>query len=517
MRVFVTSVLLCTAVFVVFCSSCSTEKKQQMPPAITLKPQPEQPKPAATVPTEPKQEKPKVSAEPLGESQVVGEIGDYTITRGELRSALIKALRGDPDKQKRVDPVDAETVLRKMLGERAMMMDGRARDLLAPNTSVQDRNERDLVTALVMQEVGPKIKITASEIDAKIKSNPKMNRTRAERIIQAEKGRKLADKYYEELKVKRHFEKLKDNYPKAIKIHQRLLVSPRTKRSGYWIQGRQIQEELSEEEKNIPLARFDGGTITVEDWLHTVHLMPPNKRPRDLNTVQGVDHLLDKTAPMRLWVAEAKRLGLDKDPTYVAKARKRQDRFLLSEVKRETILSVEAPTDAEVKEYFDKHKDDFRKKDTLRIDQIWCEDLDTANNVRAKLDAGLEFAAAQKQYSLKKRDRPVMATVETDGVFLTELWAAEPNDIVGPIKGFYAVREGRDVHWEIKWRVVKIIKKQPGAMRNFDKSVAHDVKNTIKQQRREDRLAAQRKELLQKYKYTIYQDRIKGIDLFEIP
>jgi len=528
MKVFITSFLLCAVFLGLFCSSCATEKKQEIPPAITFEPQPHEPKvaqpeadqvkPVDTTPAEQKTKDPKVTAKPLDESVVVAEIGDYDITRGELKTELIEALRGNSDREKRVDRVDAETVLLKMVGEKAMIIDGRAMNRLESNISVLQSNERDLLTLLLTQEVASKIMITEAEIEKKIKSDPTLDRTKAERRLHAEKSRKLIDKYLEELKIKRNFEKLKYNYPKAVQIYQRLRYSPQKPRRAPWIQGSQIREELSDEEKNIPLAKFDGGAVTVKDWLIQLHGYSPPKRPKDLNTMQGVDRLLDKTSPMRLWVAEAKRLGLHKDPKYMRTARNREDRFLLNDAKREVFISVAQPTDAEVREHFEQNKDDYRKKDTLLIDQIWCEDIETAKKVRAELDAGKEFAAAKELYSLEKRKsaKPLRATVETDGVFLTELWAAEPNDIVGPLKGFYPVREDGKTRWEIRWRVVKILKKEPGAPNSFKKS-AYEVKRNIKRQRREALLAKHRSELLLKCSYKLYRDRIKGIDPFEIP
>jgi len=284
------------------------------------------------------------------------------------------------------------------------------------------------------------------------------------------------------------------------------------------MQSWQIREELSEEQRNIPLAKFDGGTVTIKDLLLQIHGITPNKRPRNLNTMQGIDELLDKTAPMRLWVSEAKRFGFHKKAEYIRTARDREDKYLFSMVRREVVMPVAEATDAEVREYFEQNKEDFRKKDSLKIDQIWCEDLETANKVRAELDGGKDFATTREQYSLKKRQRPIRASVESDGVFLTELWAAEPNDIVGPLKGFYPVidRQRLQTRWEIKWRVVKILEKELGAPRDFSKS-ASGVEGVIKRQRRKAALDTRRNELLQKHKYTLYLDRVKGIDPFEIP
>jgi hypothetical protein len=529
---------LCTAVLVLFCSSCATEPPQeQAPPPITFEPEPEKPKPidvqpeepkpvdttpekpkpVDTTPVEPKPQTPKPTPKPLDDSVVVAEIGEYEITRGQLKTDLIKALRGNPDRDKRVERVDPETVLLNMVREKAMVMEGRTRGLLSCGFSVAERNEKDLVNILVGREVAPKVKVTEPEIQAKMKSDPSMERAKAEQILLNTKGRTMVQEYSRKLKTELKFKKLEYNYPKAAQLYQRLLFKPQSKRSGNWVQGTQICKELTQEEKDIPLAKFDGGAITVEHWFRQIHAMPPLRRPKDLTTKQGVDKLVDSIAPMRLLVARAKALGLHKNPAYIDGARTGEDQYLLSMIRREAIVPNREPNNAEVKEYFEQNKEAFRKKDTLKIEQVWCEDIETAKKVKSLLDEGEDFETVREQHSLEKRKRPIMASVDTDGAFLNELWAAEPNDIVGPMKGFYDVRKGRRRSVEIKWRVVKILVKEPGAPREFNKSVAGEVKRIIRKIRSDAHRAKVADEYLKKFEHKMYPDRIKGIDPFEIP
>lgn len=122
-----------------------------------------------------------------------------------------------------------------------------------------------------------------------------------------EGARKVAGELFEQLCKKLHVEKSRNNFPEAAQIYERLLYHPEQERRGYWITNRQIQEELTEEEKAIVLATFEGGKITLKDWFETLHGMSPVSRPKELNTAKGVEGLLNRALVRAILVGEAKR------------------------------------------------------------------------------------------------------------------------------------------------------------------------------------------------------------------
>ena len=70
---------------------------------------------------------------------------------------------------------------------------------------------------------------------------------------------------------------------------------------------------------------------------------------------------------------------------------------------------------------------------------------------------------------------------------------------------------------EIKWRVVKILEKKPSKPQEYSDNVKNRVKMKMMDERRDAILGKYRKELLEKYPYTIYHDRVKDIDPLNIP
>jgi len=468
------------------------------------------------------EEKPKVQPvveKPGGPSSVVAEIGDYVITRGELERRLIPELRAHPDEYiKENGTVDAEALLLKMIAKKAMIMEGRKQKLLEePLTKSRLKRFRDsrLANDLLRKELPVKIKVSESEIDEKIKSNPKWSRSRAKVMIEREKAGKLVEQYYEQLYVKLHVKKLKANFSKAAKIYKRLLLHPKEPQKLRFVRGKQVEEELTPEEKGLVLATFDGGKVTLQDWFERLCLHAPPSRPKDLYTAKGAEKFLDRVLKLPVFVAEAQSQGLDKNEDFLKQVRNLEDGILERMVVNRKYKEAKRPAKEELEPYFNKNKDKFKRPATVKIDEIWCADLKTAQKVKEELSGGKDFKSVKEEYSLSKKEKPLNVSANREGNFFKELWNSEPNKIVGPMKGFYLDRKKRLT--QVKWRVVKILGKKPSKAREYSSGIERDVRNKILSERREAVLAKYRKELLGKYPYKIYSERVKDIDPFDIP
>ncbi|MHC4061856.1 MAG: peptidylprolyl isomerase [Planctomycetota bacterium] len=528
MRSFFSRLALSAAgVLIVICHSCTTteqtvtekvgeptviEAKQPVAEPVDVKPIEVKPPPEQQKP-----EEPPVVEKPVEQSDVVAEIGDYVITRGELEERLIREIRGDPEDREIPDePVEAENVLRRMIAEKAMIIEGREKKYLEGDTTFKRFRDERLASLLLQRHLESNINVTESEIDEKVRNNPKLDRARAEAMLRASKQKGAVEQFYNQICEKRNLRKAKYNFPKAAQIHQRLLYRPQSPRKGYWITKRQMEDELTATEKNLALATYDGGKVTLMDWLGALHQISPPKRPRDLHTTEGVERLLDSAIRLPIFVTEAEARGLDKDEALLTQVREREDRILYSKVRRKLFEGLKKPTEEETADYFDKHKDEFRTLDKLKMEQIWCGDLKTAEKVKEELERGGGFGSVRQQHALNKKGGPVNTSLEKEGIFFKDLWTGEPGEIVGPVRGFYRTPGGRrGSRWQIKWRVVKVLEKDPGRRRGYTK-VKRDVERRMRWQQREAAMAKRAEELLEQYSYKIYSGRIENINPLEV-
>lgn len=456
------------------------------------------------------------AAKPAAEEPpvTVATIGDYNITKKELQERLMREIRpyNYGNYNEIPEPVSAEKVLLKMIAEKAMISEARKGDYLKEESLaslIQKYRDRQLVNFLLQNQLGPRLVVTEAEIQKRMKDDPKLTKERAEATIKNLKARMLFSQYYKYIYDKFHAKKITENFPKAVEIHQKLLNEPKNPRQGNFIRITQIKDELTPEEKNIELVTFDKGKVTLKDWFDALTEMAPPSRPKNLNTVQGVEQLLDRALSMPLLLAEAMEQGLDKDKDFLLHIRDYEDTRLLSKARSEKFKEAKDPNETEIMLYFGNNLEVFRKNKTLKIDLIWLPDLKTAEQAKAEMDEGKDFESVKQKYSLDKKTRPYNAYPGGEGLFWNDLWKRDPNDIIGPIKGFY--RSG------VNWRLVKILEKNFGELAAYSSDMNNRIKEKMMGERREEILDKYSEELLKKYTYEIFADKIKDIDPLKIP
>jgi hypothetical protein len=443
----------------------------------------------------------------------VANIGDYTVTNQELQQRMLREIRpsGYGNYNEVPGPVDAKSVLLKIIAEKAMIIEARKNGYLKDESLaplIQRERDKRLVNLLLQRQLQPKLIVTEAEIQQRMKADPKLTKERAEVMVKRAKARILFSKYYAYIYKKFNAKKVTENFPLVVQVHQRLLTQPKKPRKGEFIRITQTKEEITEEEQNIVLVTFDKGKVTLKDWFASLCEMSPPSRPKNLDTVKGVERLLDRTLSMPLLLAEALTQGLDKDKELLLAMKEYEDRRLLNKVINDKAREAKQPTSEEIMIYFGKNREIFRKDKKLKIDTIWCQDIKTAKQAKAELEKSGDFEAVKQKYSLQKTTKPFNTYPSGEGLFWNDLWKGDPNDIIGPMKGFY--RRG------IGWRIVKILEKNPGELTGYSADMDNRIKSKIMSERREAILEQYRNELLKKYTYQIYIDKIKGIDPLNI-
>ncbi len=443
------------------------------------------------------------------ETIVVARIGDYTINKAQLLERVAMAVA--PQREKEGEPnqvVKVPEVLDRMLAEKAMMIEGRKLGYLEHKDikpQIDRYRMRNLIGLMLEDYVRDNLNVTDAEIQAQQKTDPNLTVEQAKRRVQNAKVNPLLDQFYAQLLEKHQVKKLPENFTKASQAHQRLLTQPvKRDKNIFWITGPQIEEELTPEEKTLVLATYDTKSFTLTDWLNVLNEMAPPGRPKNLDRVEGVNAFTDRALQGPVLMAEAIARGYDKNAKHLESMRPVEDNNLMGKLLSDKLGNQPEPNESVVQAYYEKHKDRFGTFASMTIDQIWCKDLATAQEVRKKLAAGAAFDAVKKEMSLRQED-PHDVWPTSECIFWDDLRKAEPNTVVGPVKGFFE-------QMLIKWRVVKVLGKKPAVPpESYEK-----VKNGVKEACMMDRSAAlQRdleKQMLAKYPHEVYADKIKDID-----
>jgi len=101
------------------------------------------------------------------------------------------------------EPADANTVLLKMVAEKAMIIEARSKDFLKKESIsdlVKRFSEKKLVALLLQRHTeGKKINVTEDEITRMMEKNPKLDKARAKMTVENAKRNALINEYYKQI------------------------------------------------------------------------------------------------------------------------------------------------------------------------------------------------------------------------------------------------------------------------------------------------------------------------------
>jgi peptidyl-prolyl cis-trans isomerase C len=191
--------------------------------------------------------------------------------------------------------------------------------------------------------------------------------------------------------------------------------------------GETINFKHNKDGKGTPVATFADDSITAEELKQKFSEMSPFIRAR-YQTVEQRKEYVDNIARVELLAAEARRRGLQNEPEVVDAAKKMMVQKL---IQKEFDEKKSAPAEAEVAEYYEKHKSDYVKPETTRLSDIFiaapkgnperAKKKKQAEEVLAKAKANkptdsAAFIALVRQHSEDTKTKPV----DGDMRFLTE-------------------------------------------------------------------------------------------------
>ena len=118
--------------------------------------------------------------------------------------------------------------------------------------------------------------------------------------------------------------------------------------------------------KGTPVATFDDDSITVEELKQKFSEMSPFIRARYQTPEQRKEYV-ENLVRVELLVADARKRGLQNEPEVVDAAKKMMVQKLIQKMDEN-----KAPiSDAEIAEYYEKHKSDYVKPETTRLSDVF--------------------------------------------------------------------------------------------------------------------------------------------------
>ena len=440
-------------------------------------------------------------------NQAIAIIGEVEITGQELRDEIVNSLSPDPYRfYPENEPVEAEAVLMRMLGDQALVLDARQRGLLEED-SVHKRIARYhtklLVNALAFAIVPTMPEVTDEEVADFQKQNERATSEQARHKLANEKAAQIMEDFFQSLIKQTNFKKYPEVCARGAQVHHRLLTKPQKPRKQSWIQNNQFEEEITDEEKALVLADWKGGKFTLADFFDGLGQFSPPSRPASLNTAQGLEQFVDRLIRRPVLETEARRRGLDQQSDVVQSLRAYEDRILLGMVKREALDQIDDPTEEDFKAYYNLAIGQEDLMSRIELDTIWMQDRATADKAYVAWQAGTDFNEVQATYSMEEKPRPQKASPQSMGLFWEVIKDAHKNDVIGPFPG--------NMRRQFAWRIVRVRSIEKLDYPSFEKT-KHRLEDEVRRARQEELLDQQRNELLDQMPYQILTSKPEVFD-----
>ncbi len=215
--------------------------------------------------------------------------------------------------------------------------------------------------------------------------------------LEKDKTQRRVKEYFDELKKKVNF-KLNEEVSD-------LLMSKKTEAPPDTLGLRREEEKLeidkfTDEEKNMTLFSYQGGQVTVVDFVEYFKDIPPMYRPR-LDEREKIGEIAFQIIVQDLLVemAHDQKLGNTKD--FKEDWQKFIEQEMIKRMRSEVILKGVGITDEEIQSYYDRHQDRYEKPAEVHIKEILVKTEEEATDILKQLKKGANFEKLAEEVTIR--------------------------------------------------------------------------------------------------------------------
>jgi peptidyl-prolyl cis-trans isomerase C len=236
------------------------------------------------------------------------------------------------------------------------------------------------------------------------------------------------------------------------------------------------------------LAKVGNTAITQADLDREMKSLPEYAQQM-FNTEDGRQRFLDELVKKEMLYQEALKKGLDQTPEFNQKVADFRKLTLISQLIDKEVISKSKVSDQEIRDYYNKHREDFTTTSQIRASHILVKTEDEAKKVLERLNKGEKFETLAKELSIDKGsarnggDLGFFGRGQMVPEFEKAAAGMKVGEISGPVKTQYG------------YHIIKVTGRKAGPVVDFDR-----VKEVIAQ-----RLSGER----QKEAFDKYIDGIK--------
>lgn len=171
------------------------------------------------------------------------------------------------------------------------------------------------------------------------------------------------------------------------------------------------QEQLDRNEKELVLATWSGGQMTLLEYLTQVSQVPRHLRP-DLDDFDSLAVLVFIIKRNEVMVIEAYERGLDANEDFKRKLRLFKELNMAELLRNDSIPMPPDPDEGMIRQYYDEHTEEFMNPAKVRVYEILLHDELKANQLKEQLRSKGHFKDKAMELTERAGRRPVSGDLD---------------------------------------------------------------------------------------------------------
>lgn len=242
------------------------------------------------------------------------------------------------------------------------------------------------------------------------------------------------------------------------------------------------------------VAKVNGKEISREDVLKFLNDMGP-QMAMQFQSPEGIKRVVEEMVNQELLFSDAKEVGMESEPQFQEILQATKDNLLKGYAFNKIIEDIVVNED-ELESFFNTNKNMFSQQESVNASHILVEDKDKADLVLAKIDNGMSFEDAAKEYS----SCPSKEAGGSLGEFGRGQMVPEFE------KAAFSMEEGtisEPIKTEFGYHIIKLDKKSEGNEVEFEE-VKPEVERQLLIKKQEDKYKSKIDALREKYSVELY-------------
>ncbi len=183
-------------------------------------------------------------------------------------------------------------------------------------------------------------------------------------------------------------------------------------------------EQLDRNEKELVLATWDGGQMTILEYLKMTKQIPANMRP-NFDNFDSLKTVIFQLKRLDLLTYESIREGMDKDDEYLRKVRLFKELSMADIMRNDSMPKPLPPDDGMIRQYFDEHPEKFTDPAKVHVYEILLSDELKAKKLAKEIGSLDQF----KSKAMDITERPGKRSVQGNLDYIERKWFPEIFDL----------------------------------------------------------------------------------------